>query len=260
MLLATQISELPARLATLAKTFPGEVRTFGYVQTATDYLPLDAFFCGDMTHPVTVIAAGVHGDEPEGILALLDWLIDYDASRQTNPLSLIILPCLNPTGLALGTRTNAAGQDINRQFHADALPETAALRRLLAPYTIRALIDLHTDPRATGFYLFELLHEGISGCAHAIQQFLSDQNYPLEAQPSYAGGIGKDGLFIPTPAMIAGFERHAPGQGLAEWAWHREAPRSYVFETPRAAGLEMGARMHREALNCFLRRIRTKAA
>ena len=41
---------------------------------------------------------------------------------------LLILPCVNPSGLADGTRANRIGQDINRQFHADRTQESAAVR------------------------------------------------------------------------------------------------------------------------------------
>ncbi len=53
-----------------------------------------------------VLVIGVfHGDEPQGKFLLETCACDH-----------LVIPCLNPDGLALGTRVNANGVDLNRNF------------------------------------------------------------------------------------------------------------------------------------------------
>ena len=60
------------------------------------------------------LMAGVHGDEIEGILALKTFLTW--SKLKTSSLPLIIIPVLNVDGHRLGTRVNANGVDLNRNF------------------------------------------------------------------------------------------------------------------------------------------------
>lgn len=60
----------------------------------------------------TLIAGVVHGDEPQG-----KFLIDnYLKTCNNIPDKFLFIPCLNPDGLKLNTRTNSSGVDINRNF------------------------------------------------------------------------------------------------------------------------------------------------
>ena len=78
-------------------------------------------------HPAVFVLAGVHGDEPVGVEAALRLLESLaDGEVQLTQHRLLVLPCLNPSGLADETRANRAGQDINRQFHGDGTQESAA--------------------------------------------------------------------------------------------------------------------------------------
>ena len=65
----------------------------------------------------TVLFLGVtHGDEPQGKY-LIERYLDLLTQRNTKPRnSMLFIPCVNPDGLALKTRTNANGVDINRNF------------------------------------------------------------------------------------------------------------------------------------------------
>lgn len=59
--------------------------------------------------PVLVIGV-FHGDEPQGKFLIEEYL-------KKNPESkLLFIPCLNPDGMKLKTRTNANGVDLNRNF------------------------------------------------------------------------------------------------------------------------------------------------
>jgi hypothetical protein len=105
-------------------------------------------------HPVVYLSAGVHGDEPAPPWALLRLLQDgfFDAR-----CSWFLCPLLNPSGFRRGTRENAAGLDLNRDYKALQSGEIrahVAWLRGQPPFDVA--ICLHEDWEARGFYLYEL--------------------------------------------------------------------------------------------------------
>src|SRR5260221_6463325 len=104
--------------------------------------------------PPVYFSAGIHGDEISGPVALLEML------RQPNffaGFSTTIFPILNPDGLARGTRGNAGGIDLNRDYRN---PQSAEIRRHLETLKTLARFDsammLHEDFEGVGAYLYEL--------------------------------------------------------------------------------------------------------
>jgi len=108
--------------------------------------------------PVTAWLTGaVHANEPSGTPALLTTVAALAADescagrRVLDRVVTVVVPDLNPDGAARGTRTNAAGFDLNRDWSTTTQPETAAwwgaLRRL--PPTV--LADLH-EQSGTGYF------------------------------------------------------------------------------------------------------------
>src|SRR5205814_4399566 len=59
------------------------------------------------------VVGSIHGNEPGGI-PVTGWLIAH--ARQLAGVNLWVVPVLNPDGVALGTRQDAAGVDLNRNF------------------------------------------------------------------------------------------------------------------------------------------------
>lgn len=224
---------LEARLAHLAQSPKLDAETFTHLDYGGARLPLQVFGWGEKTLPAVYILAGVHGDEPGGIeaaLRLLETLADGTAPLTRH--RLLVIPCLNPSGLAGGTRTNRVGQDINRQFHADQTQESAALRRFLDPAAAAVLVDLHTDPHTPAFYMFELRQEGTRPLGRSILAALTAVGIPLEHEPFYAGYLGWKGLFSPSTAEFQQYRRTATGQSLAEWGLLNGIPRCYSLEAP----------------------------
>lgn len=117
--------------------------------------------------PKVLVLASMHGDEPETTVVLSDALRSI---RAVHLRSAAIL-CANPDGLVRGTRGNASGVDLNRNFptsnwsaepvayksredgpqdiilspgdHPGSEPETAALLSLLERLKPRAVVTLH---------------------------------------------------------------------------------------------------------------------
>ena len=104
--------------------------------------------------PRIYLSAGMHGDEPAPPLALLAML---EAGIFDARATWFLCPQLNPTGLALGTRENAAGLDLNRDYLDLRAPETVAHTAWLQrqpPFDLTLCV--HEDWESTGFYLYEL--------------------------------------------------------------------------------------------------------
>jgi protein MpaA len=116
--------------------------------------------------PVLILAA-IHGDETataeltKELCALLDAQPrDADVADAVADRTVVIIPVANPDGFAAGTRTNAHGVDVNRNFPATnyrasrhygtqpaSEPETQALLRALDETNPRLIISIHSITR-----------------------------------------------------------------------------------------------------------------
>ena len=131
-----------------------------------DGIPLSVWLPGE-GRPAVLVLASMHGDESETTVVLSDALRSIRAEDLKNAAIL----CANPDGLVRGTRGNARGVDLNRNFpatnwspepvfyksrengprdislspgtHPASEPETSALLALLERIKPRAIVTLH---------------------------------------------------------------------------------------------------------------------
>jgi len=177
------------------------------------------------------LSAGMHGDEPAGPLAALELLRDGHFDEG----SWLLCPALNPTGLAAGTRDNAAGLDLNRDYWNRRSPEVRAhaawLESLPCP---RLFCSLHEDWESSGFYFYEInLAEDRPERAAAIFDAVAPWFAP-EAAPLIDGH----------EVRAAGWIYHAAEADLPDdwpeaiFLAKRGCPLSFTYETPSAMALE----------------------
>jgi len=103
--------------------------------------------------PKIYLSAGIHGDEPAGPLALLELLAEGFFDDRAH---WFICPVLNPLGFIKGTRENADGTDLNRDYHARHSAEVRAhIAWLQRQPPFDLTLCLHEDWESTGFYLYE---------------------------------------------------------------------------------------------------------
>ncbi len=102
------------------------------------------------------IFAGIHGDEPEGVHALIHFLQQLEAKPElAEGYCLFIYPVCNPTGFEDGTRHSRNGKDLNREFWRNSSePEVELLEKELISHSFHGIISLHTDDTSHGFYGF----------------------------------------------------------------------------------------------------------
>ncbi|MGF1448508.1 MAG: M14 family metallocarboxypeptidase [Opitutales bacterium] len=153
----------------------------------------------DQTHGHLYLSTGIHGDEPAGPLATLRLLEQGALSPRLN---WTIFPLLNPLGLLAGTRENAAGADLNRDYAAFSQPEARQHRDWLAAHCERysLALALHEDWESHGFYIYQL---NLQPDAPSLGRGMLDVVEPIcgvDRSASIEGREASDGL-IAHPAM-----------------------------------------------------------
>lgn len=102
------------------------------------------------------IFATIHGDEPEGALALTRFVTALGNDPEiAKGYALFIYPVCNPTGFEDNTRHSRSGKDLNREFWKEsAEPEIRFLESEIWTHAFDGIITLHTDDTSDGLYAF----------------------------------------------------------------------------------------------------------
>lgn len=102
------------------------------------------------------IFATIHGDEPEGALALPRFLQTLEERPEiAEGYALFIYPVCNPTGFEDGTRHSRAGLDLNREFwKRTEQPEVKFLESEIWMQSFHGIVTLHSDDTSNGLYGF----------------------------------------------------------------------------------------------------------
>ena len=130
--------------------------------------PIYMLQCGEGDKSV-FLSAGMHGDEPAGVEALIRFLegsgdTGEGIKKWYDKYQFTIIPCINPAGIEKGTRENIKGVDLNRKFGGragkDTPEEVMIVQRAVEGKRFDLYIDFHEDIEGEGFYLYEILHKG----------------------------------------------------------------------------------------------------
>lgn len=151
--------ELLAPLMALARTGNRlEPMTAGeFASAGRRYAIMGFRFTGPSTgqEPIRLgLFAGLHGDEPAGCVALVQFLTGIVAEpERAAGYELLVYPVVNPTGYEDGTRCNRSGRDLNREFWRSSLePEVRILEHELRRSAFAGVITLHADDTCEGHY------------------------------------------------------------------------------------------------------------
>ena len=242
------LREIAGAVARLKSTTPAHLEHA--VLTSACGTSIDCFvFRGPAAahDPIRIgVFAAIHGDEPASALAalrLLDMLI-ADVSLGEG-YHLYVYPVTNPSGLEAGTRANARGSDLNREFwKASAHAEVRLLENELSTHRFHGLVSLHADDTCEGLYGYahgRLLNEEL--LKPALEA--SEQHLPRDRRPLIDGFAAAEGII------------HYCYQGvLSAPPDQKPAPFDIILETPALAPIDLQAAAALDGLLAILRAYR----
>ena len=127
-----------------------------------------------------LFSAGIHGNEPAGAECALRFVEALARKPERyEGIAFDIIPLVNPWGWTHDIRFNQAGIDINRDFATFDSQEANIIRDILEKDQYTIMFDLHEDPAAKGFYIYQY---GL-GDRHLTRQIVAaieDLGYPVE--------------------------------------------------------------------------------
>jgi predicted deacylase len=145
------------------------------------------------------ISAGIHGDEPAGVEAVVRFL-EQNASNESllSNACFVVFPCDNPSGWELNIRENADGVDLNRQFAVrKPPPEVALIMKALEGRCFDLVFEMHEDVDSPGFYMYELAEDPSERVGEAIVQALALSGVPINFAPVIEEADAESGIIHP---------------------------------------------------------------
>ncbi len=191
--------------------------------------------------PHVLLSTGIHGDEPAGPWAVLSLLAEQALSAAVN---WTVLPLINPDGLAAGSRENADGLDLNRDFKLQRSAEICALSKV---FDAMAKVDLHLSLHEDWEYDQSYLYEINTGARTSFAEAL------LECAKANTGLVEAALIDGHTPCA-PGLIRHAPdpdepeGWPEAIYLVKKHPLLSYTLETPSRQPLAARIACHRAVI------------
>lgn len=203
----------------------GQFESQGQSYTLPRYLYVGPRGGGDVLR--IGIFATIHGDEPEGALALGKLLARLDQRPDlAQGYALFIYPVCNPTGFEDNTRQSRTGLDLNREFwKQSSQPEVRYLESEIWMQAFHGIVTLHSDDTSDGLYGFV---KGAVLSKHLLEPALSEASRFLPRN----GGQVIDGFHASDGIIHDGYEgmlQSAPGLP--------QPPFEITLETPQRAPL-----------------------
>jgi len=174
------------------------------------------------------IFAAIHGDEPAGALAAVEFLAD--AARTPELIENFLLqvyPLCNPTGFEDNTRHSRRGKDLNREFWRSSIePEIEILEHELRTQRFNGIIQLHADDTSEGLYGFV---RGHTLTENLLRPALLEAGkiLPRNVSATIDGFAARDGII------------YQSYEGILAAPMQSEPPFEIIFETPHHAPMDL---------------------
>lgn len=142
------------------------------------------------------IFAAIHGDEPQGALALAKLATRLEQRPElAQGYALFFYPICNPTGFEDNTRHARNGKDLNREFWRNSTePEVRSLETEIWTHAFHGIVNLHADDTSAGLYGFvngEVLSKYlVEPALRAAERFLPrNRDHRIDGFPAEGGII-----------------------------------------------------------------------
>lgn len=174
------------------------------------------------------IFAALHGDEPAGALAAVQFLAEIarEPSFIENFL-LQIYPLCNPTGFEDNTRHSRRGKDLNREFWRSSIePEIEILEHELRTQSFSGIIQLHADDTSDGLYGFV---RGHTLTENLLRPALLEAGkiLPRNVSATIDGFAARDGII------------YQSYEGILAAPLQSDPPFEIILETPHHAPMDL---------------------
>jgi predicted double-glycine peptidase/predicted deacylase len=260
----------------IKRNIPGHrIIKAGRVQTDAGVHPIFAALTKNYRSdlPRIILSAGIHGEEPAGVYALLEFM-NRGIVKYLAHFSFLILPCLNPYGFTRGVRFGSGVCDLNRSFNNGAAsPEVAAVKDLLRKYPgpYRLAIDLHeTDtymPRGrelsvenipAGFYMYETTRTGRPVLGPVILKEIRNCAHPISRRRSVYGAECRQGLIASIPPENPDYPALPEFNSTLDWYLLKNGHTDHFIatETPTAWPLKRRIAVQKKALTQALNHLK----
>ena len=170
------------------------ILTLGEISATKEVYPLFKVVLGKGNSRRALISAGIHGDEPAGVEAIIEILESKRYSKFIHDWEITLLPCLNPWGYEYDIRENHEKKDLNREFKSSPPPQEVKLVQSVLNDPFDLSLELHEDVESSGFYLYG---KGNSGRGADLgQKILNAVNeiMPINGNPQIEGNPAEHGI------------------------------------------------------------------
>jgi hypothetical protein len=251
------LRDLPAFTAELRRLAASDSRFVLDEIGAVSYPGFDAplwrlaFRCGAPYAGRVLINAGIHGNEPAGPACVLSLARDLAADPQRHAgWDFEFIPLVNPWGWVHDTRYNQEGIDINRDFACFRSQEARIVRDSVAGRSFDLMLDLHEDPSAEGFYVYQYGRPDRSSSERVVAA-IRQAGYPIEEHVSMVILRTEEGI-IDAP-MLGLYYMQAIGQlSIANYYRLNASRRVFTVETPTRLPEADRLGMQRTAVDMFI--------
>lgn len=198
-----------------------------------------------------LFSAGIHGNEPAGIECALRFIESLAQSPENyRDIAFDIIPQVNPWGWVHDIRFNQAGIDINRDFASFDSQEADIIRQSLGKDEFDLMFDLHEDPSARGFYIYQY---GLKDwqVAGRIVAAIEGMGYPVEPDVKMVVLKTKNGI-IDAPMWGLHYMRLTGQLSITNYYRLYHSHNVFTVETPTVLPLEDRLKMQRTAVEMLI--------
>lgn len=198
-----------------------------------------------------LINAGIHGNEPAGVAYALQLLEQLAKNpHQHASVAIDIIPMVNPWGWVHDVRFNRDGIDINRDFSTFESQEALIIKDFLENRHYDLMLDLHEDPSASGFYVYQYGNEDITIAENLIDT-IRNMGYPIEENVNMVILKTKNGI-IDAPMWGLRYMRITGQLSLSNYYRLNSSQRVYTIETPTSLSMEDRIIMQKTAVGVLI--------